>query len=97
MKKRILFVNSHLYAGGVERSLVDVLHHLDYTKFQVDLLILEGKGDYIEEIPSQVNLIKRNIDLAYGPLTSALIKNIKKRNWFGITTCLYLRTRITSA
>lgn len=84
MKKRILFVNSHLYTGGVERSLVDVLRHLDYNKLQVDLLILEGKGDYIEEISSQVNLIKRNIDSAYGPLTSVLIKNIKKRNWFGI-------------
>lgn len=84
MTKRLLFINEHLYAGGVERSLVDVLRHLDYTKFQVDLLLLEGKGDYIEEIPSQVNLINRNIDSAYGPLTSVLVKNIKARNWFGI-------------
>lgn len=84
MKKCILFINSHLYAGGVERSLVDVLRHLDYKKFQVDLLILEGKGDYFEEIPSQVNLITRNIGSAYGPLKTVLIKNIKKRNWFGI-------------
>lgn len=84
MAKRLLFINEHLYAGGVERSLVDVLRHFDYNKFQVDLLILEGKGDYINEIPSRVNLIKRNIDSAYGPLMSALIKNVKTRNWFGI-------------
>ena len=30
-KKRILFINGHLNAGGVERSLVDVLRHMDYT------------------------------------------------------------------
>ena len=40
-KKRILFINGHLNAGGVERSLVDVLRHMDYTKYAVDLLLLE--------------------------------------------------------
>ena len=37
-KKKILFINGHLNAGGVERSLVDVLRHFDYGKYDVDLL-----------------------------------------------------------
>ena len=44
MKKKILFINGHLIVGGVERSLVDVLRHLDYDKYDVDLLLLEDMG-----------------------------------------------------
>lgn len=84
MSKKILFINEHLYAGGVERSLVDVLRHLDYSKYEVDLLLLEGAGDYINEIPSEVNLILNDIRLAYGPLKQVIYNNFKKKNWFGI-------------
>lgn len=84
MTKRILFINEHLYAGGVERSLVDILRHFDYDKYDVDLLLLKGKGDYINELPSQVNLILRDISVAYGPLQQIITNNFKVRNWFGI-------------
>lgn len=32
--------------GGVEKSLLDVLQHLDYSKYEVDLLLFQGIGDY---------------------------------------------------
>lgn len=84
MRKRILFINEHLYVGGVERSLVDILRHIDYDRFDVDLLILNGVGDYINEVPSKVNLILSNIQSAYGPLKRILYDNLKAKNWFGI-------------
>ena len=90
MRKRILFINEHLYAGGVERSLVDILRHIDYDKFDVDLLLLNGVGDYINEVPSKVNLILSNIQSAYGPLKQMLYDNIKVKNWFGIKYRLVL-------
>lgn len=60
-KKRILFINGHLNAGGVERSLVDILKHMDYTKYAVDLLLLEDTGDYASELPSEVKVLFRDI------------------------------------
>ena len=45
-KTDILFVNGHLNVGGVERSLVDTLKHLDYNKCSVDLLLLEDADEY---------------------------------------------------
>lgn len=81
---RVLLVNSHLYAGGVERSLVDVLRHLDYNSFEVDLLLLEGEGDYINEVPDTVNVIRKNIQYAYGPFMQVLKNCIKTQNWFAI-------------
>ena len=53
MKKKILFVNGHLNVGGIEKSLTDLLNHLDYHKYKVDLLLLEEKGDYLPQIPKR--------------------------------------------
>ena len=44
--QNVLFINGHLNTGGVERSLVDILRHMDDTKYTVDVLLLEEKGDY---------------------------------------------------
>lgn len=83
-RSHILFVNGHLNVGGVERSLVDVLKHIDYAKFDVDLLLLEGLGDYLNEIPSAVNIINKDTRPAYGPLLKTIRNNIHTRNWFAI-------------
>ena len=76
MKKKILFINGHLIVGGVERSLVDVLRHLDYDKYDVDLLLLEGYGDYLPEIPQEVNVMMYPLNDAGGPLLPTLWKNL---------------------
>lgn len=84
MKKKILFINGHLNIGGVEKSLVDILKHMDYDKFEVDLLLLEGLGDYLDEIPSQVNICLRNLENTYGPIISCFIRCIKNKDWFSL-------------
>lgn len=83
-RRNILFVNGHLNVGGVEKSLVDVLKHIDYSKQDVDLLLLEDLGDYLGELPSQVNIIHKDTRGAYGPLFSTCLYNIKTKNWFCI-------------
>lgn len=75
MKLSLLFVNGHLNAGGVERSLVDLLCHLDYSQYEVDLLLIEGLGDYILEVPKEVNIIYKDIRYSFGPLLNALYSN----------------------
>lgn len=84
MKKKLLFINGHLNAGGVEKSLVDVLRNLDYDRFEVDLLLLEGLGDYAHLLPKQVRVIARPLHNTYGSLTGALMRCIRERDWFGL-------------
>ena len=86
-KKRILFINGHLNAGGVERSLVDVLRHMDYTKYAVDLLLLEDTGDYASELPSEVKVLFRDIHHTYGSFASSIRRCIVAHDWM----CLRLR------
>lgn len=85
--KHILFINGHLNAGGVERSLVDILKHMDYTKYAVDLLLLEDIGDYASELPPEVKVLFRDIHHTYGSFASSIRRCIAAHDWM----CLRLR------
>lgn len=81
MKKKILFINGHLNAGGVEKSLADILRHFDYTKYDVELLLLEGVGDYISDLPEELKIRLVDLHNTYGSISAALIRCIKQRDW----------------
>ena len=85
--KHILFINGHLNAGGVERSLVDVLKQMEYSKYTVDLLLLEDAGDYILELPPEVNVLFRDIHHTYGSFASSIWQCLAAHDWM----CLRLR------
>jgi len=85
--RKVLFINGHLNTGGVERSLVDVLKHMDYKKYAVDLLLLEDTGDYASELPSEVNVLFRDLHNTYGGFASSFRRCIAARDWM----CLRLR------
>ena len=82
--KRLLFINGHMNSGGVERSLLDVLRHIDYSAYKVDLLLFEGVGDYREEIPTQVNVIFKDITSAYGSFVKSVFKSLLSGNFFAL-------------
>lgn len=81
MRKKLLFINGHLNVGGVERSLVDLLNWIDYSKYDIDLLLLENKGDYSSELSPNVNVIFRDTRNVYGSLLPTLVRNLKNRKF----------------
>lgn len=76
MKKKLLFVNGHLGIGGVEKSLIDLLRALDYSKYEVDLLLLEAKGVYLEKLPLAVHVIYHDPTHVYGPAFHTIFGNL---------------------
>ena len=84
MKKKLLFINGHLNTGGVEKSLLDILQHLDYGKYEVDLLLLEELGDYAPELPPQVNVVFRDLTGTYGSVFKCILRSIAKFDWFSL-------------
>ena len=90
MKKKLLLVNGHLNIGGVERSLVDLLKHIDFTRYEVDLVLFEEIGDYADELPKEVNIIFYDLTKTYGPFTRCIVNSIKSGDWFSVWLRLIL-------
>lgn len=55
--KKLLFVYPNLDLGGSTTALLALLEQLDYTKMQVDLLLLECRESDRSKLPRQVRLL----------------------------------------
>lgn len=56
MKKILIAINS-LTIGGSEKSLISLLGLLDYSKYEVDLLMFKKGEDFDKYIPIEVNIL----------------------------------------
>lgn len=65
MKKSVLFVVDNLVMGGVTRVLSNLLQNLDYSKYDVDLLVLHYYEDMSISLPPQVSVLKGDRTYAY--------------------------------
>lgn len=56
-KKKILFVVHQLNCGGVQKSLITALDHLDYDKFDVTLYVRKNRIDLLNDVNKNVSVI----------------------------------------
>lgn len=56
MKKKILFTTYDLSIGGVESCLVNLVNNLDYTKYDVTILLQDKKGDLLNNVKNEVHV-----------------------------------------
>ncbi|MGD6815516.1 glycosyltransferase [Metabacillus sp. 84] len=57
MKKHILISSFDLAIGGVERSLIGLLNSIDYSRYDVDLLLFKQEGEFMSFIPKGPNVL----------------------------------------
>ena len=57
MKKKILFVIPNLGAGGAEKSLVNLLHELNYAQYEIHLFMMAKTGLFISHLPKEVIIL----------------------------------------
>ena len=85
MKKKLLFVMSSMDSGGGERSLLTLLTLLDYDRYDVDLLLFNCSGLFLDKLPKQVNLLSHSRDYADFTLPfAASVKALAKRGKFAL-------------
>ena len=89
MKKNIVFVIPSLTAGGAEKSLVNLLNTIDYTLFNVDLVLLHKKGIFLSMVPSEVTIVKLNLN--YNLFSKELITSSLAFLKFGKFNLIYNR------
>ena len=78
---KILIVNGHLHIGGVEKSLINLLQTIDYSQHQVDLLLLEDLGEFLDQVPFQVHVIYFDLKPTYGSAKEVVLRAIRKRDF----------------
>jgi len=81
VRRSLLFLCGHLDAGGVERSLVDILRHLD-ERFDVDLVLLERRGDYVDRVPERVRVRLVDLTRIEGPFLPTLARALRGGDGF---------------
>lgn len=55
--KNILFVIDSLTCGGAEKSLISLLNNIDYSIYNIDVLLFKRGGEFEEFLPKKVNLL----------------------------------------
>ena len=57
MKKRIFISMHYMEIGGAESALIGMLQTIDYTRYDVDLFLHAHRGEMMQFIPKEVNLL----------------------------------------
>ncbi|PFL17455.1 glycosyl transferase [Bacillus cereus] len=57
-KKKILITSFDMAIGGVERSLIGLLNTIDYSKYDVDLMLFKHEGEFLFLLPKIPNLLQ---------------------------------------
>ncbi len=75
MKIRIFISMHYMEIGGAEMALVGLLQALDYTKYDVDLFLHAHRGEMMQFIPKEVNLLPEIKEYAHieCPMKQALL------------------------
>lgn len=63
--RKILFVIPSMRIGGAEKSLVNLLNLIDLNKYDVNLLMFKPEGDFLQQIPSGIHILKTDPSLFY--------------------------------
>lgn len=60
-KKQILIATSALETGGVTSSLLALLRSVDYSKYDIDLIMSRTEGEHLSKIPKKVNILPQAV------------------------------------
>ncbi|WP_203287282.1 glycosyltransferase [Metabacillus sp. cB07] len=91
--KNILISTYDMEVGGVERSLITLLDHIDYKKYNVDLMLYRHHGDFLGLINKNVNILSEVGEYA---TFRKSISQIIKEKMFGVAGSRLLARIITA-
>lgn len=58
MKKRVLIIGITMAAAGSEKSFLSfALHAIDYSRYDVDLLLAKRDGDFLDRVPKEIRIL----------------------------------------
>lgn len=76
MKRKIAFILPSLRGGGAERVVLNIIRNIDYSKFDINLILLKKEGPYIELLPENIEVF----DLKSTRARNSILRLIKVIN-----------------
>lgn len=77
MKKRILICANSLVVGGIETSLITLLHLIDQKKYDITLLLEDKTGIYLKDVPKYINIIDYNLKKDGNVIIRKIVNRLK--------------------
>ena len=81
MKKKLLFTACSLGLGGIETALCNLLNHLDYSEYDVTLILEKKEGIFLDQIPSCVKVLEYKISNNKIVLFRKIYNRLKLIKW----------------
>jgi glycosyltransferase involved in cell wall biosynthesis len=60
MKKNLLFVLGNMEIGGTAKALISLLNLIDYNRYNVELLLFNKEGIFLDEVNKNVKILSIN-------------------------------------
>ena len=96
--KKLIFFAKHMQIGGLEKSLLNLLNNLDFTEYQIDLVLEEKNGVLLEQLDPHIHVSEYRLSACklvplrkIINLTKRLLWALKHRNQydFSCSYCTY--------
>lgn len=92
-KQSVLIIMPYMNCGGVESTLLSMLESFDKKRYEITLLLLEKRGDFIKKIPNEIKvkeieIPEREKGVFFGK-RKMITEYIQKGEWNRILSFLY--------
>lgn len=83
----MLIVGIHMNSAGTEKSFLSFSKHIDYEKYDVELLLASKTGDFLKFVPPQIKITDMGkwgwiFDITKDNAVSLITKNVIRKNPF---------------
>ena len=77
-KKNLLFASKNLDLGGIEKASINLLNRIDYSKFNVTLVLEEKKGTFLPKLNKNVRVVEVKVSNNKNVILRKLINAYRK-------------------
>ena len=94
MKKRLLFTANTLDIGGIEKALINLLNNIDYSKYEVTLILEKKEGTFLKDLNK--NVILKELKVSTSKIipirkivnfSRKLLFSLKNKNKYDFSCC----------
>lgn len=81
MKKKLLFCSYDLNIGGIENALINLLNNMDYSKYDITLILERKEGVFLDKLNSNVHVKEYKVSSCKNIIFRKIYNFIKKSFW----------------